>query len=333
MSVVVIGHILGVSFACGLNLYLTVAALGILSRIGFVDLPPGLHGLEGLIVIVSAVLLFLVEAVIDKVRHVDSLWDTVHTFIRPPAAALLALGILWGAPVSLAAPAAAAAFVVALIAHGTKAGLRLALNAAMRGGRSWVSLVEDLLAVGFATMAFLDPTTALIGTLTALALVLLVGPRYWRAFRLGLRALFAWMRTLFATGRWREESELPRGVRKLLDPTSLGAAPPRGARAAIHGAPGAGAYRNGWLVATPEGPIFMYLGLFGHRRVDLPATQSVATEEGLWADVIHVQTEDEQAYRLYMLKDGPTLDLTIPHLHTGESPAAPIPPTPASEGT
>lgn len=315
MTALVLGQVLGVAFACGLNLYLTVAALGLLSRVGLIDLPPGLHGLEGLIVIASASILFLIEAVIDKVRHADSLWDTVHTFIRPPAAALLAFGILWGAPLSLAGPAAAVAFVVALVAHGTKAGLRLALNAAMRGGRAWVSIAEDVLAVAFATMAFLDPTTALIGTLTAMALVLLVGPRYWRAFRLGLRALAAWLRTLFEPGRWRELEELPRGVRKLLGPTSIGAPAPRGARAAIYGAPGAGAYRNGWLVATGDGPVFFYLGFLGHRRVELPATHSVEADEGVWADVIHVQTDNEQVYRLYMLKDGPTPDLTIPYLH------------------
>ncbi len=314
MTPLIVGQILGVSFASGLNLYLTVAALGLLSRLGVLDLPPGLHGLEGLIVIASAVLLYLVEAVIDKVRHADSLWDTVHTFIRPPAAALLAVGILWGAPASLVAPAAAGAFVVALLAHGTKAGIRLALNAAMRGGRAWVSIGEDLMAVAFATLAFIDPATALVSTLTVLALTLLVGPRYWRAFRLGLRAMFAWVRALFAQARWRDVDELPRGVRKLLGATPLGTAPPRGARAAIDGAPGTGAYRNGWLITTEQGPVFVYLSLLGHRRVDLPATRSVEADPGFWADVLRVQADGDVSYRLYMLKDGPPVDETMPHL-------------------
>ncbi len=323
MTPLLIGQILGVSFACGLNLYLTVAALGLLSRFGVLEgLPPGLHGLEGLIVITSAVLLYLVEAVIDKVPHADSLWDTVHTFIRPPAAALLAVGIMWGAPVSLVAPAAAGALVVALLAHGTKAGIRLALNTAMRGGRAWVSTGEDLVAVAFATMAFLAPATALVSTLTVIALILLVGPRYWRAFRLGLRAMFAWIRALFAPARWRDENELPEGVRKLLGTTPLGTAPPRGARAAIHGAPGAGAYRNGWLITTEQGPVFVYLSLLGHRRVDLPPTRHVEADPGFWADVLRVQGAGDVSYRIYMLKDGPPVEVAMPHLVK----SAPAPP-------
>ncbi len=317
MTALVVGQILGVAFACGLNLYLTVAALGILSRIGLLQgLPTGLHGLESLVVIGSAGLLYLIEAVVDKVRHADSLWDTVHTFIRPPAAALLAIGLVWGGPAELVALAAAVAFTVALIAHGTKAGIRLSLNAEMQGGRAWVSVAEDLLAIAFATMAFLDPATALIATLTVLAVVLLLGPRYWRAFRLGLRALSAWMRTLFAPARWREGDELPRGIRKLLGSTPLGAAPPRGAKAAITGAPGTGAYRNGWLIVTADGPIFVYRTLLGRRSVSLPDPRRIAGDAGFWADVVDVEASDDSAYRLYMLKDGPPLDLTIDHLHT-----------------
>lgn len=316
MTGFILGQILAVAFACGLNLYLTVAALGILSRVGLLqELPPGLHGLESLVVIGSATLLYLIEAVIDKVQHADSLWDTVHTFIRPPAAALLSIGLVWGEPASLVALAAAIAFTVALIAHGTKAGIRISLNAAMQGGRAWVSVAEDILAIAFATMAFLDPGTALIAALTVLAVVLLVGPRYWRAFRLGLRALSAWMRTLFAPARWREGDELPRGIRKLLGATPLGAAPPRGAKAAITGAAGTGAYRNGWLVVTADGPIFVYRTLLGLRTVRLPDPRRVDGDAGFWADIVDVESADDNAYRLYMLKDGPPLDLTIDHLY------------------
>lgn len=311
MMPILIGQILGISFACGLNLYLTVAALGLLSRVGLVELPTGLHGLESLIVMGSAALLYLIEAVVDKVRHADSLWDTVHTLVRPPAAALLAVGLVWGEPLTLTALAAATAFLVALIAHGTKAGLRLSLNATMQGGRAWVSVAEDILAVAFATMAILDPTTALVATLTVLAVVLLIGPRYWRAFRLGLRALSSWMRTLFAPARWREAEELPGGIRKVLGPTPLGAAPPRGAKAAITGPPGTGAYRNGWLVVTADGPVFVYRTLLGRRTVRLPGPRRIAGNEGFWADVLNVEATDDTAYRLYMLKDGPPLDLAI----------------------
>lgn len=316
MTPVILGQVLGVSFACGLNLYLTVAALGLLSRIGVIQaLPPGLQGLEGMIVIASAALLYLVEAVIDKIRHVDSIWDAVHTFIRPPAAALLAVGIVWGAPLPLVVAAAAIALFTALLAHGTKAGLRLALNTGMRGGHVWLSMAEDLLAIAFATMALLDPSLALIGTATILVLLLLIGPRYWRAFRLGTRSLGAWLRTLFSPGRWREIDEMPRGVRARLDPVPLGGAPPRAVRAAVHGLASAGAYRNGWLVITATGPLFVYPTLLGHRSIPLPVPRTMEVDEGVWADIIHVGADDDSHYRLYILKDSPAPEIITHNLH------------------
>lgn len=317
MTPLLIGQILGISFACGLNLYLTVAAIGLLSRFGLIQtLPPGLHGLEGWILIVSAGLLYLVEAVIDKVRHADSLWDAIHTFIRPPAAALLAVGLVWGGSPLLVVAAAAIALFTALTAHGTKAGLRLALNTGMpqRDRRAWLSAAEDLLAIAFATMALLDPYLALISTGTILVLLLLVGPRYWRAFRLGTRSLGAWLRTLFAPARWREVGEIPRPVRARLDPVALGTAPPRGTRAALHGLAGAGPYRNGWLIITATGPLFIYRTLFGYRTTALPLPRAVEVDHGVWADTVHVEAEGEVRYRLYLLKDGPSADLVTEDL-------------------
>ena len=317
MTPVLIGQLLGVAFACGLNLYITVAALGLLSRFGVIDgLPTGLRGLEGLIVIGSALTLYLIEAVIDKVRHADSLWDTVHTFIRPPAAALLAIGALWAEPVEWKVAGAAFAFFVALAAHGTKAGIRLALNTgiARTWGPGWISFTEDVAAVAFAVAALEAPSTALIAGCAALALIVLFGHRFFRAFALGIRCLFAWLRALFGPARWREAHELPRDLRALLDEAPLGAAAPRGVRAGVNGIRGVGAYRNGWLVITPGGPIFYYRSLFRARRTDLPAATSIEVDRGVWADLVRVQAEGG-SYTLYLLKDGPAADIAIHDLH------------------
>lgn len=314
MTAVLAGQILGLSIACGLNLYLTVAALGILSRLGIVPaLPPGLQGLEGTIVIASAAALFIVETVLDKTPHIDSVWDTVHTFIRAPAAALLATAALWGEPAWLVGTAVTAAFLVALATHATKAGVRVALNTTMRGGQIWLSIAEDILALCFATLAFLDPGAALIGSGALLAALLLVGPSYWRAGRLGARCLAAWLRSLFVPAGWHEGDRIPARVRRLLDPTPLGGAPPRGARAALD-APGSGSYRNGWLIVTGSGPVFVYRGLLGQRRLDIPPATAVEGESGAWADLVRFETDAGTDYTLYLLKDGPTLDVVVPSL-------------------
>ncbi len=84
-----LGFALGTSFASGLNLYATVAAAGLFQRFGIIQLPDRLQVLASPFVLGIAILLFVVEFIADKIPYVDSAWDAVHTFIRPPAAALL----------------------------------------------------------------------------------------------------------------------------------------------------------------------------------------------------------------------------------------------------
>src|SRR5258708_161866 len=97
---------LGAGFSSGLNLYATVATLGLLQRFGVIHLPAALEILAHPWVLGIAAALYLLEFFADKVPYMDTLWDAVHTFIRPLAAALLAYGAAaaaapewrWGAP-------------------------------------------------------------------------------------------------------------------------------------------------------------------------------------------------------------------------------------------
>lgn len=309
MSFIVAGQIAGIAFASGLNLYATVAVLGILSRVGLLHgLPPGLQGLQGSIVITSAVVLYLIEAVLDKIHHVDSAWDAVHTFIRPPAAALLAVGALWGQTAASLVIAAGLAFVVALAAHGAKAGLRMALNATLHTRfQTWISIAEDVLAVAIAIAAFRFPVPVLVATLAAVALMAAFGAGLWRALLLGLRSLAAWLRTIFEPAGWTDDAALPGHVLRQIGETPLGSAPPRGARAAIQGIRQAGAFRNGWLVISADGPMFAFRTLRGSRVLPLPAPRAIETEDGVWTHVLRVRTDGDDAYTLFILKDGPDL--------------------------
>ena len=316
MTLALAGMVAGLAFACGLNLYLAVAVLGILFRLdAFATTPVGLQGLEAWIVIASAAALYLVEAVVDKVAHADSLWDTVHTFIRPPAAALLAIAALWGRAAEIMVAGAVLAFLVALATHGAKAGARMAANATLRGQRrTWVSVAEDVLAAAAAILALRLPLYTLAGVAATLLVAAFFGPRFWGAFRLGNRSVTAWLRSIFVRSRWREVDELPRWTRELLGETPLGAAPHRGTRATLHGLDPVGPFRNGWIVLTPDGPVFLYRTLFGPRRVPLPAPQEIRHEPGVWAEILRVRADDDE-YTLFLLKDGPEIDLAIRHLN------------------
>jgi len=98
--------VLGAGFSSGLNLYATVATLGLLERVGVIRLPASLRALSHPWVIGIAVVLYLIEFFADKIPYIDTIWDFVHTFIRPPAAALLAYGAVSGAGERRSLPAA-----------------------------------------------------------------------------------------------------------------------------------------------------------------------------------------------------------------------------------
>ncbi len=176
---------LGAAWASGINLYLAVLILGGLGAFGVVDLPGDLTVLEHPAVLVAAGGLYVVEFVADKVPGVDSAWDALHTFIRVPAGALLAAGVLqdWGAGYELAA-ALLAGGTLAAASHATKASGRVAVNASPEPFSNWfVSLLEDALVLGGLFLALFKPALFLTFLGAFVLLVLWLLPKLWRALR------------------------------------------------------------------------------------------------------------------------------------------------------
>ena len=179
--------VLGAGFSSGLNLYATVATLGLLQRLGIVHLPASLEVLAHPWVIGIAVGLYLIEFFADKIPYVDTIWDFVHTFIRPPAAALLAYAAAGGAGAEWRLGAALLAGGVALTSHGTKASARAAVNTSPEPFSNWtLSLGEDALAVWLSWMANAHPvaTTIVVAVLLILCVFLL-----YHLFRFARRAI------------------------------------------------------------------------------------------------------------------------------------------------
>ncbi|OLB31497.1 MAG: DUF4126 domain-containing protein [Acidobacteria bacterium] len=178
---------LGAGFSSGLNLYATVATLGLLERFGVIHLPASLRVLTHSWVIGIAVVLYLIEFFADKIPYVDTIWDFVHTFIRPPAAALLAYAAVSGSDAEWRWGAALLAGGVALTSHGAKATTRAAVNTSPEPLSNWtLSLGEDVMAVWLSWMASLHPaaTTIVVFLLLGLCAYLL-----YRLFRFARRAV------------------------------------------------------------------------------------------------------------------------------------------------
>jgi hypothetical protein len=182
-----LGLALGAGFSSGLNLYATVATLGLLQHFGVLHLPPGLQVLAHPWVVGVAIALYLIEFLADKIPYLDTIWDAIHTFIRPPAAALLTYAAAGAAPTEWRWAAALLAGGVALTSHGTKASARAAVNTSPEPLSNWIlSFGEDILAVWLTWMATTHPlaTSIIVAALVALSVFLL-----YHLFRFARRAL------------------------------------------------------------------------------------------------------------------------------------------------
>jgi hypothetical protein len=179
--------LVAVSFAAGLNVYATVATLGLLAHAGLLALPPGLHLLDSWYVIGASGVLFAVEFFADKVPAFDLIWNALHTFIRVPVAAVLAYQATSSLTPLEQMAATIAGGLIALAAHGGKTAARAAVTPSPEPfSNITLSLAEDGLAVFLTWMATWKPyVAASIAAALVLAVVLLV--RWvWRA----LSALF-----------------------------------------------------------------------------------------------------------------------------------------------
>jgi hypothetical protein len=171
-----LGLLLGASVASGLRLYATIAVIGFLGHSGVLSLPAGLQVLAHPWVIVVATSLYLVEFLADKIPLVDSVWDMVHTFIRAPAAGLLAWAALANVPEHWRMIAALCCGGVALSAHGLKSSARAAINTSPEPVTNWLaSLAEDGATAFLLFLAVNYPLVAANGAgLVVIAAALLV---------------------------------------------------------------------------------------------------------------------------------------------------------------
>jgi Domain of unknown function (DUF4126) len=170
----VVGILTGASFASGLNVYATVATLGILGRTGVLPLPGALHALESWPVIAIAGVMFVVEFFADKIPAFDMIWNALHTFVRIPVAALIAYGATSHLSPGAQLISALLGAAIALAAHGGKMAVRAAVTPSPEPfSNIALSLTEDAAAVGLTWFATRHPyaAAAIVGVLVVLVIV------------------------------------------------------------------------------------------------------------------------------------------------------------------
>lgn len=179
-----LGRTMGFSFAAGLNLYATVAILGLASRYDWVRLPPQFDVFDNDIVIGVALVMYLVEFVADKIPWFDSVWDAVHTVIRPVGGALIAVTTLGQATPAMEGLAALLGGTLAAGSHLTKAGTRGVANASPEPFTNWMlSVAEDVFVVGLGILALKYPVAAALVVAACVVLIALFATWIVRALK------------------------------------------------------------------------------------------------------------------------------------------------------
>jgi hypothetical protein len=185
-----LGRTLGFSLGAGINLYATVAIVGLAARYQWVDLPAQFRIFDNDWVIGAALVLYVVEFVADKIPWVDTAWDALHTFIRPIGGALIAVTTLGQASPAMQGLVAILGGLVAAGSHATKAGTRAVANASPEPLSNWLlSLGEDVFVIGLSLLALMYPLAALVVTIVAIAVIALFAATLIRAARRRFSAL------------------------------------------------------------------------------------------------------------------------------------------------
>jgi uncharacterized membrane protein len=174
----------GLSWASGLRLYATVCIVGLLAKFGYIDLPSTLDILSNPVVIGVAGILAAIEFLADKIPYVDSAWDSIQTFVRIPAGALLAMGAINTSDPMIATLAALIGGSLTGMTHATKAGSRALINTSPEPvSNVATSFGEEGLLLGGGWLALMHPMVFL-GVLGAFILVMIwLLPKLWRGIK------------------------------------------------------------------------------------------------------------------------------------------------------
>jgi len=165
-------EVVALAFASGLNVYATIAVLGLAEHYHLVAVPAQFRAFDHPVVIGAALAMYLVEFVADKIPWLDSVWDAVHTVVRPLGAALIAVNAMGHATPASIALAALLGGAVAMTTHVTKAATRVAANVSPEPFSNWfLSIAEDVIAISVSWVALNHPIVASIVAIVLLAAI------------------------------------------------------------------------------------------------------------------------------------------------------------------
>jgi hypothetical protein len=185
LSLLTLVHGLGLAYAAGLNLYAAVAVTGLAVRFGWIqNVPTTIESFGNVVVISIALTLFIIEFVATLVPGVAAAWETLHSLIRPPAAAVLAATTAWHADPVIVLIAALLGGGLAITTHTTKLGLRYAIDASPEPVTNGIANVTELILVTTVAIAIWHhPFITLAIALLVLVVLVMVVRLIWKALK------------------------------------------------------------------------------------------------------------------------------------------------------
>ena len=211
-TIEIIALSMGAAWASGINLYAAICMLGYMGITGNIDLPPDLQVLTNPLVIAAAGFMYCVEFFADKIPGVDNVWDSLHTFIRIPAGAMLAAGAVgdMGAGAELAALILGG--TLASGTHLTKSGGRVLVNTSPEPFSNWaLSIGEDIAVIAGLWAALQHPWVFVALLVVFIILLIWLLPKIWR----GIKFVFRKIAGLFS----KQKPELEPTLDQLKPPT------------------------------------------------------------------------------------------------------------------
>jgi hypothetical protein len=322
-----LGVALGLASLSGVNLYLTVLLTGLAVRYDLLHLADRFQPLSGLahpMILAVAGTLFLLQFLADKIPLLDSLWDSVHTIIRPVGATLIALQALGDVPVYLRVIGVLLAGSAALTTHGAKAGARLFINQSPEPfSNIAVSVVEDVAVAGGVALTLANPLVALAVFSVLLGIIWLLLPRIWRGAR--ATSWLAWRKLKMPPGS-AEITELPRELTdELRDWLRIRAGVTaeevawtvRCLSGRSKGVSGMKANLNGVLVGLTQGDAvcFATVRALRGRVVQIPIRDAqIASEVAFLSENVSISSGSSRAIFRFPRGSGATVGLVVKHL-------------------
>ncbi len=294
---------LGLSFVSGINLYATLLVVGVGQHFGLITgLPDELEILSNPWVIGAAGVMYLVEFFADKIPFVNTVWDGIHTFIRPLGAALLVLAATRDLGPVTQVLSMLLGGSVALGSHATKASFRALANTAPEPTtQSVISVAEDVGVVGLLALTYSYPLVAFGVILVLIVAMAIVTPLLFRTIYFFGRCIFGIVLSVVRDGpparpHWLDEefkNTMPEGEIRAI---------PAFARS-IAGAP---RMRSGWLTWGPDRCSFSYMRSVGARTITLAEENGppeISVERRLLCDLIHFGDATGKGGRVFLPKD------------------------------